>query len=175
LRKSAADLPKIAARLWESKKGSSEREVKRLMSEREELKKRKTRLLTMRIEEEISREEFEEDNAGILDKERDIDAKIEVLSLVRATADAFVQFAELQVMDIAHLWQIANPEQQVRVQNLLFEGGLKYSPESGFLNHSTSSIFNALETVDFEETNLVDLIGIEPMTSSMPWNAANRK
>jgi hypothetical protein len=32
-----------------------------------------------------------------------------------------------------------------------------------------------LQTADFEMDNLVDLIGIEPMTSSMPWNDQKRK
>jgi len=31
------------------------------------------------------------------------------------------------------------------------------------------------ETLDFIDDLLVDLIGIEPMTSSMPWNSSNRK
>ncbi|MGA2852245.1 MAG: hypothetical protein ABSE46_24840 [Terracidiphilus sp.] len=63
---------------------------------------------------------------------------------------------------MAHVWQMASPEQRVRVQNLMFEGGLEYSRESGFLNHSKSSIFNALENIDFQETNLVEVAGVEP-------------
>jgi hypothetical protein len=29
---------------------------------------------------------------------------------------------------MAHVWQIANPEQREGAQNLMFEGGLEYSP-----------------------------------------------
>jgi hypothetical protein len=50
---------------------------------------------------------------------------------LKGTADSFVRFAELQLMDIANAWRIADPEQRQWVQNLLFEGGLDYSPSVG--------------------------------------------
>ncbi len=124
------------------------------------------------MEGEISKEEFEEANAKFRDDVQAIEEKLRALDSARATSDAFVQFAELQLTDMAHVWRIASPEQCARVQNLLFESGLDYSPKSGFLNRSESSLFNALETVDFRKVSLVDLTGIEPVTSSMPWKRA---
>ena len=47
--------------------------------------------------------------------------------------EAFIRFAELALLDIAGTWQMASPENRQRVQNLLFEGGLHYSKESGIL------------------------------------------
>jgi hypothetical protein len=161
-----ADFPKVAAR--EAKQGKAERDAKKLKSQLEEQKKLKASLLMVRTAGEISSEEFQEANAAFRDKIYDLEEKLRALSSSRATADSFVRFAELQITDMANVWRLANPEQRERVQNLLFQGGLDYSQKSGFLNRSKSSLFCVLETVDMQEANLVDLIGIEPMTSSMP-------
>jgi hypothetical protein len=68
-------------------------------------------------------------------------------------------------MDIAHAWEIADPEQRQRVQNLLFEGGLHYSPESGILNRSKSSLFSMLLGVKDESILLASPTGFEPVLS----------
>jgi hypothetical protein len=126
----------------------------------------------MRMAGELSREEFEDAKAAVNRRIYEIEEKLRSLDSTRVTAASFAHFAELKITDMASVWRIANPEQRERVQNLLFEGGLDYSHEKGFLNRSKSSLFSALEAVNIEETNLVDLIGIEPMTSSMPWKRA---
>jgi hypothetical protein len=166
-REAVADFPKIAARVWDAKQGSSEREAKKLTLELEELKKRKLNLLTMRTNNEISREEFEEARATFQKRIYEIEEVLQILASNRATAGSFVRFAELQLTDMANVWHIASHEQRERVQNLLFEGGLDYSPEKGFLNRSKSSLFYALETIDIQKANLVDAVGIEPTTSRL--------
>ena len=41
---------------------------------------------------------------------------------------------------------------------------------------NVSKAYRALLTISAKSLDLlVDLIGIEPMTSSMPWNSSNRK
>jgi hypothetical protein len=167
-----ADFPKIARRIWEAKQGGSEREARSLKSQLEAQKDRKNRLLTLRMDREICREDFEEATTVAQTVIYEIEEKLRALESNRATAESFVHFAELQLTDMAKVWRIANPEQRERVQNLLFEGGLDYSPETGFLNRSKSSLFSVLEALNIQDANLVDLIGIEPMTSSMPWKRA---
>jgi hypothetical protein len=83
----------------------------------------------------------------------------------RVTLDAFIRFSELLLMDIAQAWEIADPEQRQRVQNLLFEGGLHYSPESGILNRSKSSLFSMLEGIKDENILLASPTGFEPVLS----------
>jgi hypothetical protein len=150
-----ADFPKVARRAWDLKRGNSERELKQLASQLEEQKRLKGKLLTLRMEVEISKEEFEEANATFRDKICEIEEKVRSFATTGATANAFVRFAELQITDMAHVWRIASPEQRDRVQNLLFEDGLYYSPKSGFLNRSKSSLFNTLDTVDLQNAVLV--------------------
>jgi hypothetical protein len=87
----------------------------------------------------------------------------------RATAGSFVRFAELQLADadIASTWRIAAPEQQQRVQNLLFDGGLNYSLTSGILNRSNSSLFSMLEAMKPHNGQLVGPEGFEPPTKGL--------
>lgn len=159
-RETMADFSKIAARVWKAKHAGSEQQLKKFTSELEEQKKLKSNLLILRMKEDLSQEEFEEAKTALNDKINEIKAKLQILASSRVTADSFARFAELQLTDMAHVWRIASPEQRERVQNLLFEDGLDYSPESGFLNRSNSSLFSVLEEVDFQETNLVEAAGV---------------
>ena len=79
--------------------------------------------------------------------------------------EAFIQFAELSLLDIAGTWQMASPENRQRVQNLLFEGGLHYSSENGILNRFNTSLFSMLESIKSEDDLLASPTGFEPVLS----------
>jgi len=164
----AAQLPSIAAKVWDTKQADLQQEVNRFSIRLEDKKREKTELVWMRSRKELSQEEFEAAKSACALEIFDIEENILRLKEFKSASDAFLRFAQLQITDLANVWTIAKPEQRQLVQNLLFEGGLDYSQESGFLNRSKSSIFYSLMSVDIQNPNLVDLIGIEPMTSSMP-------
>jgi len=92
----------------------------------------KFELLKMRMRGELSRDEFEQANSDFTAEINVIEEQLRAVASRRDTADSFVRFAELQLMDTANAWRIAEPEQRQRVQNLLFEDGLDYSPNLGF-------------------------------------------
>jgi site-specific DNA recombinase len=162
-----AAFPKIAARVWEEKQGGAERESQRLTKRLEEQKRLKFQLLKMRMQNELSREEFEQANVDFAAEIYAIEEQLQAVASRRDTADSFVRFAELQMMDIANAWRIAKPEQRHRVQNLLFEGGLDYSPNLGILNRSNSSLFSVLEAMNSENGLLVGPEGFEPPTKGL--------
>ena len=93
------------------------------------------------------------------------DQELQLLDSNRETMESFVRFAELILLDIAHAWGIAGPEQRQRIQNLLFGDGLAYSEESGFLNRSKSSLFSMLRGIQNENILLASPMGFEPMLS----------
>ena len=70
-------------------------------------------------------------------------------------------------MDIANVWRIAAPEQRQRVQNLLFDGGLDYSRDEGFLNRTNSSLFSMLEAMSADNGMMVGPEGFEPPTKGL--------
>ena len=110
-REKVADFPKVAARVWKAKHASSEQQLKKLTSELQEQKKLRSNLLILRVKGDLSQEEFEEAKAVLSDKISEIEARQQTLASSRATADSFVRFAELQLVDMAHVWRIASPEQ----------------------------------------------------------------
>jgi site-specific DNA recombinase len=157
-----AAFPKIAAKVWEEKQGGSERESQRLTKRLEEQKRLKFQLLKMRMQDELSSEEFEQAKADLGAEMYSIEEQLRAVTSRRDSADSFVRFAELQLVDIANAWRIAGPEQKQRVQNLLFEGGLDYSPNLGILNRSNSSLFNVLEAMNSENGLLVARRDLNP-------------
>jgi hypothetical protein len=69
--------------------------------------------------------------------------------------------------NLANVWKVPSPEQQQKVQNLLFEKGLDYSPEAGILNRPKFSLFSILETMTSEIDLLVGPEGFEPPTKGL--------
>ena len=160
-----SSFPKVAAKVWAEKQGDSERDLRRLNARLEEQKSTKSGLIKMRMHGEITLDEFDEAKANCVNEIARIESEIREINSRRDAADSFVQFAELQLLDIAKAWQIANPEQRQRVQNLLFKDGLQYSQKSGILNPSNSSLFSVLKSLSCEKALLASPTGFEPVLS----------
>ena len=77
--------------------------MKQLTSQLEEKKRCKGNLLALRMDGEISKDEFEEANSSFRDKICEIEENLRSLASTGATANSFVRFAELQVTDLAHV------------------------------------------------------------------------
>ena len=162
-----AEFPKVAAEVWKKKQGDHDQQAKRLRKQLEAQKVYKSGLLKLRVDGELSPEEFKDANDECARNIFGLDEQLRTVEASHYNAEAFAHFAQLQLLDISKAWQIAKPEQRERVQNLLFDGGLEYSPKTGILNRSKSSIFSMLEAISKKKSDLVELIGIEPMTSSL--------
>ena len=156
------NFPKVAAKVWEDKQGDSEREMKKFTARLDEQEKLKFELLKMRMRDELTLEEFEQAKAALAIETYQLEEEMKAVESRLATADSFLRFAELQLVDLANVWRIAGPEQQQRVQNLLFERGLDYSPNVGILNRSNSSLFSVLEAMNSQNGLLVGPEGFEP-------------
>lgn len=113
----------------------------------------------------MPREEFQEANAEFARNLYQIEEQLRIVALSRSTSDSFLRFAELQFMDIGNAWRIAGPAQRQRVQNLLFEGGLDYSPGVGILNRSNCSLFCSIEAMSAQKSSVVEAAGVEPTVS----------
>jgi site-specific DNA recombinase len=163
----AAQLPSIAARVWETKQADLQHEAKILSGQLEEKEQEKIELVRMRSRKELSPDEFEMAKTACALEISNIKEEILRLEECGAASESFVRFAQLQITDLTHVWTVAKPEQRQLVQNLLFEGGLDYSRKSGFLNRSKSSLFSALRSIDLTNPNLVGAAGFEPATSTV--------
>ena len=157
--------PKVAAKVWAAKQGDAEKEAKKLASRLEEQKRLKRELLKAMLSGKIEQAEYNEANEEFRAEIAVTEQELRTINFQRGTQDAFLRFAEIHLMDIAGVWQIAGPEQRQRVQNLLFQDGLDYSPEAGILNRSNSSLFSMLETMSNEKGLLASPTGFEPVLS----------
>ncbi len=162
-----ADFSSVAAKVWEQKQGDSERKREKLHTRLEEQRNFKSGLIKMRMCGELTPHDFEEAKAELAVDTYEIEEQLREVATRQMTADSFVRFAELQLVDMANLWSMAEPEQKVRVQNLLFDDGLSYSPDAGILNRSKSSLFSVLEMMNAEKSWLVGPPGLEPGTSGL--------
>lgn len=136
-----ADLPGLAAKVWAMKQGDSRGKLKRLAKELEDKKQEKLRLVRMRSREELTPAEFDEAKSACLLEISVIEQEILHLNGLMAVSESFVKFAQLQVTNMANFWSIASPDQRQRLQHLLFEGGLEYSRELGFMSVPNSLLF----------------------------------
>ena len=161
------DFPKAAAKVWREKHVESEREMTRLQTRLDQQKRYMSELFKMRMRGEITPEEFNEQKADLAVTIYEIEEKMRLVADTLGAAESFLRFAELHLMDIRSVWEMAGPDERQRVQNLLFDGGLTYSPDEGILNRSNSSLFSALQLVKAESGKLVGPPGLEPGTNGL--------
>jgi hypothetical protein len=76
-----------------------------------------------------------------------------------------LNFAERVLPRASDLWIQASLEQRQRLQRLFFPEGVAFSGKSFDRTVVTSSLFEYLRPLDGSNENLVDLTGIEPVTS----------
>jgi hypothetical protein len=94
--------------------------------------------------------DYEQANAEFTEQIASLEEQLQVIQSNKATLDRFIGFAEFMLADIETAWQKAAPEQRQRVQTLLFNDGLLYSEDRGFLNTSKPSLFTVLEEIGTE-------------------------
>jgi site-specific DNA recombinase len=160
-----SEFPMIAAKVWAEKQGDVEKQERKLKARLDEQRQLRRALRDAMLRGTITAEQFKEDDAEFGGEIAVTEQEIRALGSQRDTFDAFIRFAEIHLTDIAGAWEIAAPEQRQRVQNLLFQDGLLYSPEQGILNHSNSSLYSMLEATRSKKGLLVSPMGFEPMLS----------
>ncbi len=79
--------------------------------------------------------------------------------------EGILNFAERVLPRASDLWIQASLEQRQRLQRLFFPEGVAFSGKSFDRTVVTSSLFEYLRPLDGPKENLVDLTGIEPVTS----------
>jgi hypothetical protein len=98
----------------------------------------KKKLLKLLMDEKISQTTYREADEEFCAEIAATEKELRTLDSRQGTQDAFLRFTKIHLMDVAGAWQLAKPEQRHRVQNLLFEDGLRYSAKSKSLNPSNA-------------------------------------
>jgi len=139
-----AAFPEIASRVWAQRHVDTTAMVKKVKTRLEEQKMLKAELLRAKLRGEVSQADYVQANSEF---DNEIDAITQQLNAMHSqhgTLNAFLRFSKLMLVDIAAAWQLAEVEQRVRVQNLLFQDGIAYDKSHKFLNTTKPILFQQL-------------------------------
>jgi site-specific DNA recombinase len=139
-----AHFPAVAAEVWARRQGDSGATAKALTARLEEQQSLKAELLRARLRGEVNQADYAQANTEFDDEIDGIAQELQAVRSQRGTLDAFLRFAKLMLVDIAAAWQRADVEQRIRVQNLLFQGGIWYDKNEKFLNTANPTLFHQL-------------------------------
>jgi hypothetical protein len=79
--------------------------------------------------------------------------------------EGILAFAERVLPRAADLWVQASLEQRQRFQQLFFPDGISFDGNGFVGTRVTAPAFSYLRTIEDENERMVDLTGIEPVTS----------
>lgn len=99
----------MAAKAWDSKQSDSVTQLKRLEARLEEKRGQKHRLLNSMLDGTITRETYVEANEMLVRDLAATEQELRALKNQHADGEAFIRFAELGLLVIANIWQLAKP------------------------------------------------------------------
>jgi hypothetical protein len=153
---------------WQSKNGDSVVVVTKLKRELQTAQKRKQNLLMKYLDGDSAIQHHFEAMQERLDTEiATLNGQIAESEMARATFDDLLEFTRKMPSDLDQIWTQAPLELQQKVQNLLFQGGLIYDPETGILNQDNAHTFNKLQHFLAGNLEMVDPEGFEPPTTGL--------
>lgn len=117
-----AEFPRIAAQVWREQQGTTEKQKRKLTTRLEGQKKLKSELLRAKLKGEVEQADCEQGNAEFTREIAETERALRELDFAEANTDAFLRFAELQLLDVGGAWLIATPEERARVRNLFIPG-----------------------------------------------------
>jgi sigma-54 interacting transcriptional regulator/recombinase/recombinase-like zinc beta ribbon protein len=118
------EFPKIAARVWEEGQGDAQAKAKKISAQLDKLKVIKKKLLASYLESKVPEDDYQEATADCSRQITDLERQLRDLTEIRASTEAFVSFAELQLSDLADLWQAANDDHCRPVQTIFLHEGV---------------------------------------------------
>ena len=135
-----AQMPVIAAREWEARKGRIAKDSEVLSRRLAEQTTLNQKLIRAKLQAEISDEDFQTFKASITAETARINEQIIALDAERSTMQDLCQQAEVQTLDLVLAWQRANANQRQELVRGLFPEGLHFSHEKKFFEPANTVI-----------------------------------
>jgi hypothetical protein len=138
---------KVAEQVWTRRQGDAAATARTLGARLAEQKRLKSELLRAKLRGEVSQYDYAQANSEF-DKEIEaIEGRLQSEQSDGATLAAFLRFADAMMLDVAGAWRGAEPDQRVRLQNLLFQNGLPYSEQSSDFGDIKPSLFSVMQEI----------------------------
>jgi site-specific DNA recombinase len=158
-----SDFLRTAEQTWKRRHGDAEANAVKLKYQLEEQKRMKSELLRAKLRGEVSQADYAQANAEFDAEASLLTEKMALLSTDQMSLDGFVRFGKAALADFAGAWGRANGDQKFGVQNLVFQGGLHYSPESRKFEHLNTHLFSVVAGMSSEYGGLASPTGFEPV------------
>ena len=158
-----AAFPKIAEQAWTQRQGDVETTTQKINSRLDHQKQLKSELLRAKLRGEVNQADYAQANAEFDTEIAALHEQLEITRSSRLNLEAFLRFTKVALLDVAGAWQWADAEQKVRVQNLLFGDGLRYSQESANFEHPNTCLFRTMEEMSSVNGWLASPTGFEPV------------
>lgn len=151
----------IVRDVYKERISEGSKEKSKLQANLGKLKRKKSRLIDLRLEEEIDQASFQEKKADLEADIRNMERELAVLDSGTMDIDSALDFAERIIMHADELWKSLEFDERIKLQNLLFSGGLEFDGEK-FGTIKTDSIFSMLTENAVRNDTLATPAGIEP-------------
>ena len=149
--KTLEEFPKIAEQAWKRRQGDSEAAARQTRLRLDEQKSLKSELRKSKLRGEITQTDYAQANAEFDSEIAALEEQLRATTFGRVALKAFLGFANAMLIDLAAAWQRAQGEQRVRVQNLLFQNGLRFSQKSKKFEHLKPCLFSTMEEMTGED------------------------
>jgi predicted phage tail protein len=133
-------LPTIAARQWETRKGRIAKDAEALSKRLADQTTLNQKLITAKLNGEISQEDFDTMKASISAEKQKIIEQVNTLDTERSAMQDLMKQAKQQTFNFVAAWQQANVNQKQELAKGLFPDGLMFSMENKFFEPANEAI-----------------------------------
>lgn len=138
-------VPKIVAAAWKHRAERAEEERRQLTLRMNEQKALNQKTIEARVKGQISDEDFATMKKSITSELEDFEHRLKGLDEEKNGMQELTQTYEYKVRNLALFWQNANLKDRVELQFSLWSEGLRWTPQSAFLNTLNRSLFQQVE------------------------------
>ena len=135
-----AQLPEIAAREWQARKLRIGKDVETLSKRLADQSTLNQKVITAKLNGEISQEDFQTMKASIATETENIKEQITALDSERSTMQDLMQQAQVQLLDLVAAWRNADVNQKQELANSLFADGLVFSHKRMFFEPANVAV-----------------------------------
>jgi site-specific DNA recombinase len=140
---------------------------KELQSELERLQNKKQRVLELFIEGSLTADEKFQQTEKLESDILRTNLKLNEAREQTVDAEVLIDFGINMIQNVPKLWRIADEVERQRLQAAIFPEGLVYDFQTGFGTAKISDLYEVIQQIDEEESNLVGVVGIEPTTKRL--------
>lgn len=153
---------------WKKKQGEISEDIYRYDRELKKLEERRARLLEMRMNGEIGKEEYAEAKEAIENQLTGFRISHNESKINELDVESAIAYATKFLQDLARNWEIMNVEQKQRFQKMIFPNGIIFDKSTGKYGTAVlSPLFTLSRDFQRRESHLVAGGGIEPPTSRL--------